>query len=139
MARYLLVQVDDNDRAEKLRIKLDAVDGIKTVGLFGKPTKFCECLKRAPDSRKGKALGFWLCTACGRPKSGAMQMPYNLLNDEHTPVQFFNMFLHTREPFRIPTPEVIARVRANTEDTRKKLERHRRRRVRAAQRTAQGR
>ena len=142
MARYLLVQVDDNARAAKLQQKLDAVEGIDVVGMFGKPTKFCECAVRTDDSNRGQTYGFWLCTTCRKPKRGAMQHPFNLLEDG-VPSKFLNGFLTIREPYQSAAErtgqDIIDRFKRAIDDNSHKVERARRRRQRAHQRDMQGR
>jgi hypothetical protein len=111
MARYLLVQVDDNDRAEALRLKLDAVHGIKTIAVFGKPTQFCECEVPAKRTIRGKKYGWWCCPKCSKPKADAIQPTMrNILDRPDMPAQYTMVMLHIREPFSTPEEHYGARV-----------------------------
>lgn len=102
MARYLVVQVDDNDRADKLASKLNEVTGIDVIGLFGKPTQYCECEGPWDRSIRGKKYGWYICPDCGKPRSeGPHQRPANLLWTE-VPETMQNVFLSIREPYQTP-------------------------------------
>lgn len=102
MARYLVVQVDENDRAEKLAAKLDEVAGIDVIGIFGKPTQFCECEGPWENSIRGKKYGWNICPTCGKPrKDGPHQRPLNLLWSS-VPLTMQNLVLAVREPYQTP-------------------------------------
>lgn len=108
MARYLLVQVDDNDRAEKLRQKLDPVAGIRVVGMFARPTKFCDCKTESAiginaRSVQGAKYGWRLHEECRRPKRLFHQLK-NLLDPEdlNMAIQYRDLFLNIREPYAPP-------------------------------------
>lgn len=101
MARYLLVMVDNNESADRLRYKLDRVSGIKVVGLFAKPTKFCEgkCQVGVQDARSivGRKFGWRLCPVCHLPKRTFHYLK-NLIAPD-TPIRFWDMFLQINEPW----------------------------------------
>jgi hypothetical protein len=100
MARYLLVEVDENDRAIKLMEKLNDVTGLRVIGLFGKPTQFCECEGPWENSIRGKKYGWYVCPSCGNPRPlGPHQRPRNLLEGD-TPETMQNVFLSIREPYQ---------------------------------------
>lgn len=100
MARYLLVEVDENDRADKLREKLDAVPGLRVIGLWFKPTKFCECEGPWENSIRGKKYGVYMCPECKLPRpQGPHQRPMNLL-ETGVPETMQNVFLSIREPYQ---------------------------------------
>ena len=100
MARYILIEVDDNETAGDLVAALQAdgemhfyhkLDGdeykvksvaAKVVGLFAKPTKFCTCPNPGDRSVKGAKFGWWVHADCGKPKAGGNQHPRNLLEPE---------------------------------------------------------
>jgi hypothetical protein len=99
MARYVLIQVDENDRADRLIDKLSGVTGLRIIGLFGKPTQFCECPGPWERSTRGKKYGWYCCPDCGYPrKFGPHQRPRNLLEGD-TPETMQNVFLSVREPY----------------------------------------
>jgi hypothetical protein len=80
-SRYLLIEFDDEESALRLKEKLD--DGsrqgraYRVVGLFAKPTGYCQCgfdtwttTKASPSTTKrGRKFGWWVCTTCKRPTS----------------------------------------------------------------------
>lgn len=78
-SRYLLIEFDDEESALKLKEKLDATEGrrFRVVGLFAKPTAYCQCgvntwttTKASPANiKRGKKFGWWVCTECRRPTS----------------------------------------------------------------------
>ena len=78
-SRYLLIEFDDEDSALKLKERIDAAQGkrFRVIGLFAKPTSYCQCgiagqtETKATKSRlrRGKKFGWWVCTVCKRPTS----------------------------------------------------------------------
>lgn len=136
MARYLLVQVDENDKADRLREKLDAVHGLTVVGMFAKPTMFCECEVKSDYSVRGKAKGWWVCPECRKPKEDALQSALpNLMEGVDTPAKFQNSFLTIREPYLHPLersgPTAIANALMEQVTNKAKHARRRARRSRA--------
>jgi hypothetical protein len=94
MARYLVIEIEDNEVAGDLAQSI--VDGgeiffyrragneytvgttpAKVRGIFGKPSTFCECVTPAPQVKGGK-LGWFVCPTCKRARRG-WQYPNNLL------------------------------------------------------------
>lgn len=78
MARFVVISVEDNEVAEELvRDWRDGgLDpGIEVVGLFGKPTQFCNSndgkhpARRALGFTHGRKFGWWVCAYCGKPKT----------------------------------------------------------------------
>lgn len=78
MARYVLVEFDDNAKAKAFVEKVNGEYGMpqnpergfRVRAVWGKPTKFCDCIGarkgmfpyfRAPKS------GWWVHSDCGRP------------------------------------------------------------------------
>jgi ribosomal protein L37AE/L43A len=103
VARYILVEVDDNETAGDLVAALDGSDRVffykspplgsggeftiqtltaKVVGLFAKPVKFCECPNPGDKQVRGAKFGWWVHAACGKPMKGHCQHPNNLLEPE---------------------------------------------------------
>lgn len=102
MARYLLVEIDENSRADKLMDKLDGVPGIRLIALWFKPTTFCECEGPWENSIRGKKFGIYLCPECKLPRAGGPhQRPLNLL-EPGVPETMQNVFLSIREPYQTP-------------------------------------
>lgn len=89
MARYVVMEFDDNAQAEAFvaKINSDPTRKFRVRWLFAQPRKFCECPAGA-TSRDGKAivkgekLGWWVHNECGRPITGNYQSPYNLLDPD---------------------------------------------------------
>lgn len=90
-SRYLLIEFDDADGAEKLKERINeasrAGKAYRVVGLFAKPTNYCQCdpntkitTKVSPSVlKRGKKFGWWVCTQCKRPDSSISGLR-NLLN-----------------------------------------------------------
>ena len=111
MARYVLVEVDENDRADHLREKLDGVPGLRVIALFGKPTKFCECQEDSGRSKLGRKFGWWCCPECGHPKPNAKHYGVrNLLDQVDLPVQYRMVYLGITEPFCTPAEQYGQKV-----------------------------
>lgn len=78
-SRYLLIEFDDAESADALKQRIDATGGKKfrVIGLFAKPTAYCQCpldgqteTKASPAKiKRGKKFGWWVCTECRRPTS----------------------------------------------------------------------
>jgi hypothetical protein len=97
MARYLLIEVDNNDSADRMRELIDNADKpMRVVAMFAKPGALCECEVRSEKSVRGAKFGWWLCPECRRPKSGGNQTLRNLLDDEGTPAKYREIFLCVR-------------------------------------------
>jgi hypothetical protein len=122
MARYILVAVEDNREANTLVNVLNGTehaDMITTtttevVGVFFKPTQFCECTTLGVLSR-GKKFGA-LVHACGKPIRGQWQHPRNLLVADDRPYALYEngMYLGVVEPRdgNMPTLDHKARGKA---------------------------
>jgi hypothetical protein len=94
MARWVLIEIDDNADAEayveslkigKTFMTINTGDSykvqeapVRVVGLYAKPVKFCECETPGKVAR-GEKLGWWVCTKCNKPQTTRWQMPNNLL------------------------------------------------------------
>ena len=86
MARYVVVEFDDDNTAEAFKAKIDnatdAGKNYRVAGIFFRPTRWCEC----PTSEGyvkgqvalGAKYGLWNCVVCRRPRRGTHQ-PHNLL------------------------------------------------------------
>jgi len=87
MARFILLSCEDNEEAERFVHEYQAFsDGgtITVVGLFGKPTNFCECPESYglnARSKRGAKFGWNVCVTCNRAKF-VPQTPNNLLPGE---------------------------------------------------------
>ena len=104
MARYLVIELEDNDSADKLREKIDNARAqgalYRVVGLFVQPRRVCTCATgpaqlggmnfRKPSSKhgvgggvvRGGKFGWWVCTACKRPRCGSHQLVNQLKGEE---------------------------------------------------------
>lgn len=90
MARYLLVEVDSNATADRMRAQLDnagEAKGIRVVGMFTKATQLCECAEPVRSTIgntivdvRGAKRGWLICPRCAKPRSGAQQTLWNLLD-----------------------------------------------------------
>lgn len=100
MARYLLIEFDDNDSADRMRAQIDNAEAngkhFRVVGLFSKPSALCSCPTRNDQSVRGVKFGWWLCPDCRRPKSGSPQTLSNMLDAVGTPAKYKDLFLSLR-------------------------------------------
>lgn len=108
MARYVLVEFDDNDGADNF-VKLiqqgegvmdgeQKTSGIRIRGVFFKPTQFCSCSSPGDTSVLGAKYGLRIHKECGKPKPGICQHPRNLLDPKEMPVKFRMEYLGIWEP-----------------------------------------
>ena len=139
MARYVLIQIDENDRVVRLIAKLSGIPGLQVIGLFGKPTQFCECEVLSDRSVRGKKYGWWVCPNCKKPKTDAMQSGLtNLMDQPDLPTQYRMVSLNVREPFSRPAEHYgqkvidikIQQIKDNWVKAQRRLKRVRRPRAR---------
>lgn len=79
MARYVLIEVDDNEAANRLMTKLSQLKGMRIAGLFGVPQQYCECPKDEGYHQdkmvvRGSKLGWWVHRTCRRARRGTHQL-----------------------------------------------------------------
>lgn len=100
MGRYLLIEFDDNESADRLRAQIDSAEAagknFRVVGMYSKPSLLCSCPTRPPEGVKGAKFGWWLCPECRRPVSGWHQLLKNMLDDEGTPAKYLELLLPIR-------------------------------------------
>jgi hypothetical protein len=76
--RYVLIEVDDNEVAQKLMNKFENVRGLRIAGLFGPPTTWCGCPKSDGYHKdqivRGGKLGWWVHRSCRRARKGTHQL-----------------------------------------------------------------
>lgn len=76
MAKYILIEFDNDDQAHKMVEKIEGVESstYRIAGIFKKPVKYCECPPRdayvKTDFALGKAFGWWVHRQCRRPRRG---------------------------------------------------------------------
>jgi hypothetical protein len=112
MAKYVLIQFDNDDDAEGFVGGLTTTNpnaSVKVAGIFKKPTLFCECVPQEEKSARGAKWGWWICKKCGRCKKGQWQSPRNLLDPADILSKERTSFLQTHEPIgeRLPTVTLI--------------------------------
>lgn len=75
MARYMVIEFDDDNQADALRAKIDIATksgkGFRVVGLFARPRNTCKCYKEMKDYKvwgkeivRGAKFGWWVCGDC---------------------------------------------------------------------------
>lgn len=100
MPRYLLIEVDSNASADRMRAQIDTAElagkGMRVVAVFSKAAQVCECEVPAKHSVRGAKFGWWLCPQCRRPRSGSAQTLTNMMDDEETPAKYREIFLSVR-------------------------------------------
>ena len=96
-ARYLLIEFDEETSALKLKEQIDGLSRrgkpFRVVGLFAKPTNYCECgidtwtttARRVATTKRGRKFGWHVCTTCKRPtasESGLVNLiaPSDIIN-----------------------------------------------------------
>lgn len=83
MARYVLIEVDNNDSAESLITRVSQIRGMRVAGLFGVPITYCDCAQddgyHGNDVVRGSKLGWWVHRKCRRARRGTHQLE-NLIN-----------------------------------------------------------
>lgn len=89
MARYMLIEVDSNATADRLRAQIDnagEAKGMRVVGMFTRALQACECAEPARNNRnaivdtRGAKMGWMICPNCGKPRNGAHQTLWNILD-----------------------------------------------------------
>jgi hypothetical protein len=86
MAKYLLLEFDRDEDAEAFASTLEADNTtIHAVGMYKKPTLFCDCTDSGEKSVFGSKWGWFVHKVCGRPRRSVWQGPKNLLkpNEDH--------------------------------------------------------
>lgn len=80
MARYVLVEFEDDADAEKLRRMIDEQTRkgkrYRVAGIFARPKKVCECPRVTTEYKgtlvvRGRRFGWNTCVACKRAKPGS--------------------------------------------------------------------
>lgn len=130
MARYVMLEFDDNQMAEDFikavheglgviypkQVKIDEDKWeskfiplvAKVRGLWFKPVNFCECTPQPEDSArnfiKGSRFGVYVHKVCKKPRKGGNQFPKNLLDPKVVPGAPQRIWLNTKEPIDT-TPE----------------------------------
>lgn len=104
MAKYLLVEVDDDRKALALTKKLAGVEGVTVVGRFSMATQLCECEPHTYQRTIGNALvtvrgakkGWMICPACARPRNGNSQILWNEMDAAELPTKFREIHIGVR-------------------------------------------
>jgi hypothetical protein len=89
MARYLVIEFQDNESAEKLMEQVHRASAsgalYRVVGLFIKPRNTCKCYRHEASNyqrvklgqtgiRYGQKYGWWVCSRCNRPREAGHQL-----------------------------------------------------------------
>lgn len=122
MPRYLLIEFDSNDAADRMRAQINAAEAngknFRVVGMFSKTAKLCDCAVRSDKSLRGSKLGWWLCPTCHRPKPGSPQNLVNMLDDEGCPSKYREIFLSVRWVWNKAKDRVVTARSVPKEDWR---------------------
>lgn len=100
MARYLLVEFDDNAEAEAFAAMTNEQEEgttMRTIGMFGKPTIFCECEDKRIEPVMGQKYGWRVHAKCGRPPRNHWHTAKNLLHPDER-IKFRQFFLNAFDP-----------------------------------------
>lgn len=121
MARYVLVEFDDNEEANNFVGMLRGGDfdgrpaevspdgSVRVVGMFFKPTQFCEC-PQGEQTARGKKYGLQV-HSCGKPIRGRWQHPRNLVKEDDKTLYEQGLYLGIVEPQDGEMPSVDFRER----------------------------
>jgi hypothetical protein len=99
--RFVVVEIPDNDDADafvkavengavwyavfavsingEVKVQESAYKDWKVPQVYQVPTKFCDCPSYTGKDAKSSKYGWWVHAACGKPRPGALQHPYNLV------------------------------------------------------------
>lgn len=110
MARYVLVAFEDNNDADNFIRGTDSgAESMEVVGVFFKPTQFCECPQGSSTSR-GKKFGANV-HSCGKPIAGQWQHPRNLAKADDRTLYEQGLYLGIVEPQDGSMPNIDFRAR----------------------------
>lgn len=108
MGRYVLLEFDDDDAAERYvekilgrAVEMSRKKGAKLVrvrGYFARPNTYCECgilspLEQREQVVRGVRYGWWVHRRCRKARRGP-HTPRNLLDPAGTPTAHMDAFLH---------------------------------------------
>lgn len=103
MARYVLLQFDNNEDAEQFveGVKKDAEEFgdqavMAAVGLFAKPTNFCDHEPVKGGGARGKTFGWYVGRCCNRARRGR-QFMRNLLFDPSGDILDSDIYVVSKE------------------------------------------
>lgn len=102
MARYVVIEFQDNEDAESFIQQLDSDNSARrkegepflrrVVGIFVRPGKLCDCPDwqtiNAGDKNakhgveRGAKFGWWVCTRCNRPRRAGHQLNNQIVASE---------------------------------------------------------
>lgn len=138
MARYIVLRIEENDKAERLLQKFEDVDAIVVAGVFVSPTKFCPGKQVCGEDRKlirSRKWGTLHCRVCKLPVSTLPHQPRNLLHDPDLHPRFNDgPTLSVWEPFGFPVDkygvEAIERKKQQVAQASERINRRKRRKAR---------
>jgi hypothetical protein len=93
MARYLVIEFDEDAQADALCARINAATAAgkkyRVVGLFARPSRWCGCPRPAGVYKpkklfQGSKYGWWTCPDCRRARLGDHQ-PTNLVPEPEEP------------------------------------------------------
>jgi hypothetical protein len=129
MARFLLIEFENDAQAEMLRAKIDAETRkgkpFRVAGLFARPRKFCNCPKPVGYHKnqvtRGVKFGWNVCTICRRVVAGSHRAN-NLLTAQElmmmpgeTPSRGLEYRADTVGIFEVPVRNIERDAEDNTE------------------------
>lgn len=145
MARYIVVRVEDNDKADTLLERLRASRAIRIIGLFAAPTKFCPGKEVCGKDRRvirSQKTGLTHCRVCRLPVSTLSHSPKNLLLPLDLHERLVDFRITVWEPYEHPVDKygqkTIDIKRMRTEEAEAKLRKGRRRQTRRLTRERNG-
>lgn len=131
MARYVMLEFDDNEEAKAFvkaaqegllyytkqhptlpnEVSVNQVrEGVRPRGMWFKPVNYCECQPQPEDSARnfvrGSKFGIYVHKVCMRPFKGRQQSPKNLIDPVWERGESGRMVLSAKEPIETADPIV---------------------------------
>lgn len=120
MARYLLIEFDNDAQCDSLRAKIDTASEagkpFRVRGMYQRPVRWCGCPKSTAYRDKdrfaiGERFGWWVCRECRRARVGSHQLKNLIPVDQlvwiaETYADVAN-WLHI---FEVPADNIINRI-----------------------------
>lgn len=111
MARLVVVDFDDNAQADAFIDKLKGKKSFRVVGLFARPTSWCECPKPTGYAKNevvlGGRYGWWIHRLCRKPRRGTHQAN-NLMRPLPISTAKYTTIVNQVCLFEVPSKNLLA-------------------------------
>jgi hypothetical protein len=114
ITRYLLIEVDSKDTAERLRAQIDKATasnkGLRLAGLFISPDTHCTCPRDEVYYRngivRGSRLGWWIHRNCRKARLGSHSL-INLITPKSRKYAKESGYVHMVDSITVNVGEVL--------------------------------